>query len=163
MSGGLNLIKRTMGKKKITDFTVVRSIMTLQRDIFSIFNNTPKKFRYNIEQEVKDSVSNALRLVVKSMDTPQLDSYMMQMKRDYLLEAHSELRVLEVNLCQLNDMCALSNEAKAKLDISLYDIYGNITRLVNSLIRHISESENGCYDNHPELGVIGMPNCGMEK
>ena len=136
--------------------------MLLQRDIFAIFNLTPKKYRFNIEQEVKDSVANALRLIVKSMDTPRIDAYTMRVKRDYLIEAQSELRVLEVNICQLNDMCGLSNAEKAKIDMALYDIYGNISRLVSSLIRHIGESESGCYDSRPELGVIGMPDCDGE-
>lgn len=151
-----------MAKKKITDFTVVRSLMLLRKDLYDVFNLTPKKFRFNIEQETKDCIGYAIRLVSKSMRTPPLDTGLMKLKRDMLIEADSELGYLEVNLCQLNDMCAMSNAAKAKLDMQLYDIYGNIERLVNSLIRHIDESERGCYDGRPGLGVIGMPDCGRE-
>lgn len=141
---------------------MVRSLMLLRKDLYDVFNLTPKKFRFNIEQETKDCIGYAIRLVSKSMRTPPLDAGLMKLKRDMLIEADSELGYLEVNLCQLNDMCAISNAAKAKLDMRLYDIYGNITRLVNSLIRHISESESGCYDSHPELDVIGMQYCGTE-
>ena len=44
-------------------------------------------------------------------------------------------------MTELSDRQSISNEAKAKIDIQLADIYGNISRLLNSFDKRAEEAD----------------------
>jgi len=129
-------------KKRITDFTIARLLAVFEQDLYNLFEYTPKKFRFSLEQFLKNTLDNAVRLVMKCLDTPPEEPYLLRLKRDMLIEAHSELRVVEFRLNQLNDLCAMSNETKAKFDIQLFEIYGNLERFANSLNKRLKEESD---------------------
>ena len=56
-------------------------------------------------------------------------------------EALSEVHNVEALLNTLNDLQSISNEAKAKLDIQLADIYVNFSRLLNSFGKRAEEAD----------------------
>ena len=59
----------------------------------------------------------------------------------YMEEAMSEVHNAEALMNELNDLQSISNEAKAKIDIQLADIYGNISRLLNSFDKRAEEAD----------------------
>lgn len=148
-------------KKVITDFTVVNVLMRFEMELYRILDNIPKKYKFDLQQQLKDAVGAALRLVAKAIDTPPISRELLITKRNMFIEAHSELQFAELRLCQLNRLCAFSDKVKAQLDMQLYDIFGNLDRLVNSLSKDISGSEMQECALTSVPNEIGTPNCGI--
>ena len=148
----------------ITDFTIVRLVERFMIDLFGALRNMPASFKHDICQYLKDTTSNVLRLCTKAMDTPPYDNELRTVKRNMLIEAHSEAQYLQVLLCTLNDMSAMSNKVKAGLDMQLYDIFWNLQRLVGSLNKGIikNESDAAGAPCSTELNMIETCDCDRE-
>lgn len=150
-----------MSEKKITDFTIIKSLMIFEEDVYRLFDNVPKKFKFNLIEQTKNLLGSVVVLTVKAMETPPLDNKLIIVKRDLLIEAQSELHAVEVRLCTLNDLMGISNEAKARLDIYLYDTYKNFSRLINSFNKRINVSDDQNCGFGAETNIIRMPNCAL--
>ena len=148
-------------QKMITDFTVVRLVVKFMIDLFGVLKNTPSTFKHDIVQYLKNIMMNILCLVVKAMDTPPYDNKLKEMKRNMLIEAHSELQCMQVLLSVLNDMSAMSNQVKAGLDLQIFDIFLNLQRLVCSLNKDINrcESDVNGEPSHTGLNMIETCDC----
>lgn len=151
-----------MSEKKITDFTIIRSLTLFEVDVYRLFDNVPKKFKFNLIEQTKNLIGSVIVLTVKAMETPPLDNELIIVKRNLLIEAQSELHAVEVRLSTLNDLMGISNEAKARLDIYLYDTYRNFSRLINSFNKrlNVSDVQNCGFDAEPDN--IRMPNCTLK-
>ena len=154
-------------KKKITDFTVVKVVSDLCVDFCNYSKNIPEKYKFTITNEISSSLFGALRFATKAMNIAPYNEEYMEMKRRLLVDACSELSVVEVLFCVLNDVQGISNDTKENLDIKIYDAYGNIGRLINSLTIGIDkgskynnkESDADAAASRTELDMIEMRNC----
>lgn len=126
-------------KKSVLDVTVVRLVCRLEEAICLYIDKAmPKKFRPTLVQQLLDSLGEGRRCIIKAMDlSPR---YAVQ-KLYYMEEAMSEMHNAEALLNTLNDLQSVSNEAKAKFDMQLADIYQNFGRLLNSFGRRAEEAE----------------------
>ena len=43
-----------MSEKKITDFTIIKSLMVFEEDVYRLFDNVPKKFKFNLIEQTKN-------------------------------------------------------------------------------------------------------------
>ena len=154
-------------KKSITEYTITRLLLLFEQDLFRLFANVSKKYRYTLTQQTLDQAGYAKRLLVKCLDIPKdMTIEMAKAKYNMLAESRSELRVLEVNICQLNDLGEISEEVKKKLDMALYDLYMNFDRLLISLQRNIPKcggtETQGCASGSVPA-IVGTPDCGKER
>ena len=154
-------------KKSITEYTIMRLLLLFEQDLINLFRNVPASYKFTYTQQVFDQMGFTKRLLVKVLDMPkEVDMEMRIVKYKMLAESRSELRVVEVNLCQLNDLSAISNKVKSKLDMALYDLYMNFDRLLISLQRKITEcggtESQGCAPGSV-LAIVGTPDCEKER
>ncbi len=113
-----------------------------------IDKSMPKKFRTTLVQQLVNGLGQARKYTIKSMD---LSPRFAIQKLYYMEEAMSEVHNAEALLNTLNDLQSVSNEAKAKLDIQLADIYINISRLLNSFGKRAEESDTQRQADASEL------------
>lgn len=126
-------------KKSVLDVTVVKLVCRLEESVcLYIDKSMPKKFRPTLVQQLVNGLGQARKYTIKSMD---LSPRFAVQKLYYMEEAMSEVHNAEALLNELNDLQSISNEAKAKIDIQLADIYGNISRLLNSFSKRAEEAD----------------------
>ena len=147
--------------KKITDYTLARAIADLEKYMYRLTETkTAKKFTFNLEHFMKNELEKALSLTTKALDVFPYDKDHMMIKIDLLIEARSEIKMAEMRILQMNDLCPFGNEAKAKADMMLCDIYGNFESLIGSLHNKIAGSD--FKGQGPKAGpdnFIGTPRC----
>ena len=143
------------------DFPIMRKLLLIEQEIEKLFEKVlPKKFKFNLEQQTHDYLGYAKIMLCKAIDTPPLDEQLVRIKRDMLIESRSFVRGVEVNLCQINDLQGISNEAKSKIDILIYGFYKDTRQFLNSLNKKLqsgSDVERCGEDTVPN--IIRMPDC----
>lgn len=93
----------------------MRLLLLFEQDLMNLFRNVPASYKFTYTQQVFDQMGFTKRLLVKVLDMPkEVDMEMRIVKYKMLAESRSELRVVEVNLCQLNDLSAISNKVNIK-------------------------------------------------
>ena len=125
--------------KSVLDVTIVKLICQLEESVYLYIDKSmPKKFRPTLVQQLVNGLGQARKFTIKSMD---LAPMFREQKYYYMDEALTEVHNAEALLNLLNDMQSVSNEAKAKFDIMLADIYCNLGRLLNSFDKKCNEAE----------------------
>lgn len=110
----------------------------------------PKKFRPTLVQQLVNGLGLARKYTIKSMD---LAPRFTEQKFYYMDEALTEVHNAEALLNLLNDMQSVSNEAKAKFDILIADIYRNLGRLLNSFEKKCNEADAQRHANASDLNI----------
>lgn len=126
-------------KKSVLDVTVVKLVCRLEESVcLYIDKSMPKKFRPTLVQQLVNGLGQARKYTIKAMD---LSPRFAVQKLYYMEEAMSEVHNAEALMNELNDLQGISNEAKAKIDIQLADIYVNFSRLLNSFDKRAEEAD----------------------
>jgi hypothetical protein len=150
-------------KKSITEYPITRLLLLFEQDLYRLFDNVSKKYKYTLTQQTLDQAGYAKRLLVKCLDIPkEMTTEMAKAKYHMIAESRSELRVLEINLCQLNDLGEISKEVKKRLDEALRDLYLNFDRLLISLQAKVPKcggtESQGCAPGSVPA-IVGTPDC----
>lgn len=136
-------------KKSVLDVTIVKLVCQLEESVcLYIDKSMPKKFRPTLVQQLVNGLGQARKYTIKAMD---LSPRFAVQKLYYMEEAMSEVHNAEALLNTLNDLQSISNEAKAKFDIKLADIYANISRLLNSFGKRTEEADTQRQADASEL------------
>lgn len=136
-------------KKSVLDVTVVKLVCQLELSVcMYIDKSMPKKFRPTLVQQLVNGLGMARKYTIKSMD---LSPRFAIQKLYYMEEAMSETHNAEAIMNTLNDLQSISNEAKAKIDMQLADIYANFNRLLSSFNKHAEESDTQRQADASEL------------
>lgn len=99
----------------------------------------PKKHKYTLVSQMLNCIGEARSAVVESMSLPM---EFIDEKYHCLCLAQVWLHNAEILLNHLNDMQDISNEAKARFDMNLADIYGNLDRLSSSFCRKMKDRQS---------------------
>lgn len=128
---------------------VVKLIVKLEFDFCEWVDKAPKKFKYTILQQILFEFGRARQNTVDAMDLPKM---YMDTKYRCLCEAHSAMRNVDILLTEFSDRMGMSGKQKGMFDIQIYDIYSNLSRLLNSFetkVNKESESPNfGAESEH---------------
>ncbi|MCR5064420.1 MAG: hypothetical protein K6A67_01485 [Bacteroidales bacterium] len=128
-----------MDKRSVLDVTVVKLVCILELSVYRYIDTAmPKKFRTTLVQQLCNGLGQARKMTIKSMD---LAPRFQEQKYYYIDEALSEVHNVEALLNTLNDMQSVSNDAKARFDMQLADIYNNLGRLLNSFEKKLNEAD----------------------
>lgn len=155
--------KHRMRRKKITEFDITKAVLLFEREFYTMSDKLPKKYRYDLVQQTKDALGYVKRLTGKSIRLIPTTHIEKEAKVRMLNEAYSEFSLIEMNLCQLNDIGVLSDRNKTRTNIMLYDIYGNFERLISSMTKNSKEADAGDTNiSGRDQGFIRTPDCDGE-
>ena len=118
---------------------MVKLVCILELSVYRYIDTAiPKKFRPTLVQQLCNGLGQARKMTIKSMD---LAPRFQEQKYYYMDEALSEVHNVEALLNTMNDMQSVSNDAKARFDMQLADIYNNLGRLLNSFEKKLNEAD----------------------
>ena len=150
-----------MAKKRqpVTDFKISRLVLKFEQNLYRILENAPKKYDYDLKQQTKDVLGFMKRLLAKSLKILPYSRSMWRYKTDLLNDAYAEIGLLQFNLCQLNDLAAISNKSKVCLDIQLAEIELNFLNLLSSFTKKAGGSDVIECALDAESEIIRTCNC----
>lgn len=132
-------------KKTVLDVTVVKLVCQLNIMVCDYIDKAmPNKFRSTLVQQLVNGLCTARKYTIKAMD---LAPRFQEQKYYYMDEALTEVHNVEALLNDLNDLQGISNTAKERFDEKLADIYGNLSRLLNSFEGKLREADAQSHDN----------------
>ena len=125
---------RNNAKKRKTplDLPVIHALEEYEYNFCSYVDKAlPKKFRDTFVKQILDSLCSAMEEGLLAMTTDQ--RLFLEKKIMHVDNALGKLYLVSTRLNRLNDMQQISDDAKAKLDMKLYDIIDGFTRFSSSL------------------------------
>lgn len=124
-------------KNSVLDVTIVHMMCQYEYALYKLIDDTfPRKFKNTLTQQLVDSIGEARESLVASMSYP---SRYIASKYQCLCKSQAKLHNVEILLNYLNDMQVISDITKASLDTHLFEIYGNLERLLNSFKTQLTE------------------------
>ena len=139
---------RKANKKHITENEIADEFLLLEKEVYLVMDNEPRKYRYNLIQQVLDQLGFMKRFIGKALYYVPYCNEDWGVKLRMLNEAYSEMGALRMSLCQFVRLKIMTQETLARLDLQYNIVETNFKRLLAALaIRAKGSDIDGCAHN----------------